>query len=204
MHRKVIQGFVFYLVLIFCNLAYGQSIIVGPDGNYEKNVLSVPYAFYNEAFGFAGAYAYAVTGWPQKQSALIGTAMVGTQGSAMGFLMGRDLQIPFTPRLFLDAIVQAGYFQENEIYTNGNPDFPNERAGSNGSDEDNYLESDGWDNFFRLRFKYLLPMGHGKDQIISTQVVDRGMLVKGATGAESWNPFTSGLTYLEVKPFYRW
>jgi hypothetical protein len=53
MRRKVIQGFVIYLVLIFCNLAYGQSIIVGPDGKYEKNVLSVPYAFYNEAFGSA-------------------------------------------------------------------------------------------------------------------------------------------------------
>jgi len=204
MRKQAIQGFVLFLVLVFCNLVYGQSIIVGPDGKYEKNVLSVPYAFYNESFGFAGAYAYAVTGWPQKQSALIGTAMVGTQGSAMGFLMGRDLQIPFTPRLFLDAIVQAGYFQENDIYTNGNPDFPDERAGSNGSDEDDYVESDGWDNFFRLRFKYLLPLGHGKDQIISTQVVDRGLLVDGATGGESWNPFTSGLTYLEVKPFYRW
>ncbi|NIS54293.1 MAG: hypothetical protein GWN67_26375, partial [Phycisphaerae bacterium] len=77
-------------------------------------------------------------------------------------------------------------------------------AGSNDSDEDNFVTSDGgWDNFFRLRFKYLFPMGHGRDTIISTQVVDQGLLVKGATGGESWNPFESGLTYLEVKPFYR-
>ena len=204
MHRQVVQGFVLFLVLIFCNLAYGQSIIVGPDGKFEKNVISVPYAFYNDSFGLTGAYAYAVTGWPQKQSALITTATVGSKGSAMGFLMGKDLRIPYTQRLFLDAIVQAGYFQENDIYTNGNPDFPDERAGSNGSDEDDYVESDGWDNFFRLRFKYLLPIGHGKDQIITTQVVDRGLLVDGATGGESWNLFVSGLTYFEMKPFYRW
>src|SRR5210317_2662263 len=80
MHRQLIQGFVFFLVLIYCNLAYGQSITVGPDGKFKKQVISVPYAFYNASFGFAGAYAYAVTGWPQKQSALISTAMVSTKG----------------------------------------------------------------------------------------------------------------------------
>ena len=203
MRNQVVQGIIFVLILACFNLAYAQSITVGPDGKFKKEIISVPYAFYNRSFGVAGAYAYAVTGWPQKQSALIATAMAGTKGSAMGFLMARDYQMPFTHRLFLDAIVQAGYFQEAEIYTSGNTDFPNERAGSNDSDKDNYVESDGWDNFFRLRFKYLLPIGNGKDEIITTQVVDRGLLVKGATGGESWNPFVSGLTYFEMKPFYR-
>lgn len=204
MHRQRILGFVLFWVLICCNQAYGQSVVVGPDRKFEKKIISVPYAFYNDSFGLTGAYAYAVTGWPQKQSALITTATVGSKGSAMGFLMGKDLRIPYTQRLFLDAIVQAGYFQENDIYFNGNQDFPDERAGSNDSDEDDYVESDGWDNYFRLRFKYLLPIGHGKDQIITTQVVDRGLLVDGATGGESWNPFVSGRTYFEMKPFYRW
>jgi len=35
--------------------------------------------------------------------------------------------------------------------------------GGNDSDKDDYVESDGWDNFFRLRFKYLMPIGLGKD-----------------------------------------
>jgi hypothetical protein len=91
----------------------------------------------------------------------------------MGFMMGRDLQMPFAQRLFLDAVVQAGYFRDAEIYTNGNPDFPDERAGSNDSDKDDYIESDGWDNFFRLRFKYLMPIGHGKDQMISGRPIHR-------------------------------
>jgi hypothetical protein len=199
---------VVWLILLFvlfpCHLAFGQSIMVGPDGKFEKSVLNLPFAFYNEDFGFAAAYAYAVIGYPQKQSALISTAMVGHKGSGMGFLMGRDLQMPFWDRLFLDAIVQAGYFQDLDLYVNGNRDFPDERAGSNDSDEDNFVESDGtWDTFFRLRFKYLLPFGHGRDTIIATQVVDQGMLVEGATGGETWNPFESGLTYLEMQPFYR-
>ena len=197
-----------WLILLFfllpCHLAFGQSIMVGPDGKFEKSVLNLPFAFYNEDFGFAAAYAYAVIGYPQKQSALISTAMVGHKGSGMGFLMGRDLQMPFFDRLFLDAVIQAGYFQDLDIYVNGNRDFPDERAGSNDSDEDNFVESDGtWDTFFRLRFKYLLPIGHGRDTIIATQVVDQGMLMEGATGGETWNPFESGLTYVEMQPFYR-
>lgn len=204
MHWQLIRGLIFFLILICCNLAYGQSVMVGRDGKFKKNVISVSYAFYNKSFGAAGAYAYAVTGWPQKQAALIAAAMAGTKGSVLGFLMARDLKVPTTHRLFLDAVVSTGYFQDAEIYTNGNPDFPDERAGSNDSDKDDYVESDGgWDNFFRLSFKYLLPIGHGKDEIITTQVVDRGLLVDGATGGESWNPLVSGRTYFEVKPFYR-
>jgi len=205
MNRQLLWIFVLVVVLFsFGHKAFGQSIMVGPDKKFEKQVLSLPYAFYNENFGFAGAYVYAVTGYPQKQAALISTAMAGTNGSAMTFFMGRDLQMPLVDRLFLDAIVQAGYFRDSDIYTDGNPHYANERAGSNNSDPNDYVTSDGgWDNFFRLRFKYLLPMGHGRNTIITTQEVDRGMLVDGATGGQSWDPFTSGLTYVELQPFYR-
>ena len=205
MIRKLLRVFVLVAVVFsFGHNGFSQSIMVGPDEKFEKQVLSLPYAFYNENFGFAGAYVYAVTGYPQKQAALISTAMAGTNGSAMTFLMGRDLQMPLSDRLFLDPIVQIGYFKDSDIYTDGNPHYANERAGSNNSDPNDYVTSDGgWDNFFRLRFKYLLPMGHGRNTIITTQEVDRGMLVDGATGGQSWDPFTSGLTYVELQPFYR-
>jgi outer membrane protein assembly factor BamA len=88
-------------------------------------------------------------------------------------------------------------------YINGNPEFRGERAGSNDSDEDNFVEGDGWDNYFRLRFKYLLPLGHGKDQIIDAYELDQGLLKSGASGATSWNPLVSGKSYLELRPFYR-
>ena len=204
MKRKVVLLFGLVFIIGFTHgAAYSQSIMVGPDRKFKKKVLSVPYAFYNSSFGFAAAYAYAVTGWPQKQSALITSAMVGTTGSVMGFVMGRDLQIPRTDRLFVDLIAQIGYFQDNDINVNGKPKYINKRAGSNDSNKDDYVTSDGWDNFIRFRFKYLLPIGDGKEEIISTYVVDRGMMIEGASGGESWNPLVSGRTYLELKPFYR-
>ncbi len=183
---------------------FGQGIRVGPDGQAEESTLSLPYAFYNENFGFAAGYVHGVVGRPQKQATLLATAIAGTKGSAMGFLMGRDLQMPSIDRLFMDPVVSVGYFKDAEAFINGNPKFPNERAGGNDSDPDNFLEGDGWDNFLRLRFKYLLPMGHGRDRIIGAFHLQDGLLVSGAAGGDSLNPLESGRTYLEMRPFYRW
>jgi outer membrane protein assembly factor BamA len=78
-----------------------------------------------------------------------------------------------------------------------------DQAGSNDSDEDNFLEGSGEDYFFNFRFKYLLPIGNGKDKVINEYVVKNGLLVSGQSGAEEWNPFESGRTSLETEPFYR-
>jgi hypothetical protein len=201
-NKQVIQFFVLFF-LCSCQTVFAQSIFVGPDKKFEQKKLRVPYAFYNDSFGTAVGYAYAITGYPQKQSMLLGTAIAGTEGSAMGFLMGRDLRVPFSDRLFVDLVAQIGRFKEIKSYSDGNPNFPDEPAGSNDSDIDNYIEGDGWDNYFQFRFQYVLPIGHGKDQIVNTYVLDGGLLSSGEAGGVSWNPLISGKTYVEVKPFYR-
>ena len=195
-------------VFLFCGcfvgIAFGQGVAVGPDGKSSSKVLSVPYAFYNEKFGAAVGYVYGVVGYPQKQSSLLATAMAGSRGSGMGFLIGRDIQMPRVERLFLDPVISVGYFGETEAFIDGNPKFPDERAGSNDSDEKNFVDGKGWDNFFRLKFKYLLPIGGGRDEVISTYKIDRGLLVSDPFGGESLNPLKSGRSYLELRPFYRW
>jgi len=191
------------LLVLTASSAYGQGIRVGPNGEFSSQTLSLPYAFYNDSFGFAVGYVHGVVGRPQKQATLLATAMAGTKGSAMGFLVGRDLQLPRIERLFLDPIISVGYFKDNDAYISGNPHFPDERAGGNDSDKDNFVEGDGWDNFFRLKFKYLLPVGGGREQIIATYKIKDGLLDSDATGGSSLNPFKSGRSYLEMRPFYR-
>jgi hypothetical protein len=202
MRKQMVQAVVLFLVFIYSNLAYAQGVAVGPDGQFSQQTLSLPYAFYNENFGFAAGYVYGKVGSPQKQATILTTAIIGTDGG-MGFLVGRDIQMPRIERLFLDPIVSVGYFTDNDSYINGNPDFANERAGSNDSDEDNYVEGDGWDNFFRLKFKYLLPIGGGRDEIITTYKVKDGLLISEPKGGTSLNPFKSGRSYLQLRPFYR-
>ena len=64
---KPITFGIFLLLFLLSGVSvFGQSIFVGPDGKFEGKMLSGPYAFYSEAFGTAAAYAYGVTGYPQK------------------------------------------------------------------------------------------------------------------------------------------
>ena len=200
--HKSIVSWLFILLLFYGQTLFAQDIRVGPDGKFSSQTLNLPYAFYNENFGFAGGWIYGKVGSFQKQATLLTTAMVGTKGG-MGFLVGQDIQMPGIERLFLDPIVSVGYFSDNESYIDGKPKFANERAGSNDSDEDNFVDGDGWDNFFRLNFKYLLPIGAGRDEIISTIKIDKGLLVSEPKGGTSFNPLKSGRSFLEMRPFYR-
>lgn len=165
--------------------------------------ISIPYAFYNEHFGAAMGYVHSVTGYPQKQAGLMGTAMVGSGGSAMALLYGRDILLPGSERLLLDPIASVGYFAGNESYIDGNPAFPLERAGSNQSHQDNFVTGDGWDNYFRLRFQYLLPMGQGRGAPFQAVSLKDGLLASEADADRVWHPRLSGRTYLELTPFYR-
>ena len=116
-------------LLLAPGLSVGQDIFVEPDGDFEEKTLAVPYAFYNDAFGAAVGWAHGKIGYPQKQASILGTVMAGTKGSILGFFIGRNLRLPWSERLFLDPIAQIGWFEDGESYSDGNPRFPNERAG---------------------------------------------------------------------------
>jgi hypothetical protein len=196
------------LFVVLCSLsclgnAHGQNTSGSADKEFEVKKLEVPYAFYNADFGASVGYVYGLTGWPQRQATTLATLIGGTNDTIALYFLARNVQPPFFDRLFLDPDFSVGTFGTIESYADGNPNFPDERAGSNDSDEDNFVDGDGDDYLFRLKFKYLLPIGHGRDQIIPTPELDRGLLVSSATGGTSWNPLVSGRTYLEMKPFYR-
>jgi outer membrane protein assembly factor BamA len=101
-------------------------------------------------------------------------------------------------------MIQYAEWDEVDSYQNGNPAFSSERAGSNGSDEDNYIEAKGDDLFAFLNFKYLLPLGDGRDTPPHTFGLRSGILQPGyEAGGRAWNPLESGRTLIEVRPFYR-
>jgi hypothetical protein len=118
-------------------------------------------------------------------------------------IFGRDIRTPFSERLFLDPRLSMEQPKNMAVYTDGSPEFPFERAGSNSSDKYNFLEGRGSDYFINLKFKYLFPIGHGTDNIINEYHVRDGFLTSRQPGGDLWNPFESGRTYFQVEPFYR-
>ncbi len=203
MHKNGIVFFIVFFSLSFAYSVSAQIILATPEKGFEKKVLKVPYAFYNEAYGAAAGFVYGVTGAPQDQTVVVVSAVAGTAGSYALFLLERNIQVPVIKRLFVDTDLVLSQYGDLRVYTSGNPHFPHERAGSNESDEDNYVEGNGSDNFIRLKLKYLLPLGHGKNEIIPTQVLDKGLLKSGEVGGTSWNPLESGRTFLEARAYFR-
>lgn len=169
----------------------------------HTETLLLPFPFYNESFGGAVGGVVGLSGFPERQSRLVGTVFAGTRGSGMMFLAGQDLRTPWEERVFIDPIFSVGYFQDVESFVDGNPRFPNQQAGTNSSSEHNYISGNGWDYFARARTRYLLPIGSGRDVIVPNYQLERGLLYSGATGATAFNPLTSGRSFVSVRPFYR-
>jgi hypothetical protein len=93
--KRWVIGLLIFLFLHCGYVALAQGVFATEKGEAGKQVLSLPFPFYNEKFGAAAGYVYGVTGYPQQPSAILTTVMAGTHGSVMGFLRGRDLQMPF-------------------------------------------------------------------------------------------------------------
>jgi hypothetical protein len=190
--------------LLLGSIAAGQDILVNQDEEFEPKTAVAPFAFYNENLDFGVGATFVSSGFVQEQMSLLLGGFYTTNGSMSFFFFGSDTKIPLGDRLFLDSRISLSEFQEFETYRDGNPRFPFERAGSHDSDEDNFIEGDGDDDFVRLNFKYLLPIGQGRDTVINTYVLDQGLLAEGATGGDQcFNPLESGRTYVELETFYR-
>ncbi len=192
------------LTLSLATAATGQEVLER-EGQTEPPAATmvVPFAFYNGSAGFSGGVSVGRRGWLQPQSALFGTVVGSLEGTAYGFLSVRDIRVPWSERLYIDAQCNVGKFSELDIYTSGNPDFPDQRAGTHDSDEDNFITGDGTDNAGWMRLLYVLPLGTGREEPESRLVLRDGIAVAGARDTSSWNPFRNGYTILGVKPFFR-
>jgi hypothetical protein len=140
---------------------------------------------------------------PNRRPACSAASWPAPKDRPWPFSWARDIRVLGVERLFVDPIISVGYFSNFDAYINGNPAFIGQRAGANDSNKDDFVQGNGWDNFVRMRFKYLLPIGNGRDQIIPSYHLEEGLLAGGATGGQSFNPLTSGRTFLELRPFYR-
>jgi hypothetical protein len=201
-----LPGFLIVLSLLFvwAGSGYSQEILL--DKGKPKpgpQIVILPYPFFNESIGFGAGIVMLEAGHLQPQNSTVMTALSSIDGNWLVFLSNKDLQMPLVKRLFFSPVFFLNSFEEVDTYLDGNPNFLNERAGSNDSDKDNFIEADADDYSVKLWFNFLLPIGHGKDNIISEMVLDDGILVSGATGGSSWNPLRSGRTYIKIAPFYR-
>jgi hypothetical protein len=192
------------LFLIVLPAGYAQEVLLHEgQTNALPGTFTVPFAFYSDSLGPAVGFSIGNRGFFQPQASAFATVVGSAEGTVYGFLAVRDLAVPSLDRLFINGQLNIGRFSQIDIYREGNPDFPDRRAGSHESDPDDFITGDGTDVKVWSLFGYVLPLGSGTAAPESRLVLRNGMAVEGARDTSVWNPWRSGYTIVGVKPFYR-
>lgn len=183
-----------------------MTVLKGMENEAPKKAKKIiPYAFYNSDIDFAVSGAFIAQGYIQPQVNIVANAFYSSNNSHNLFYTVQDLQMPFNERIFLNVTGFTSELERIESYRDVGGTDPNRRAGSNDSDKDDFIESHGSDKLFQLEFSYLLPIGHAKSSAMHRYIVDRkGDLQAGSeSGGDSWNPFSSGRSFVNVKLYDR-
>ncbi len=175
------------------------SVIRKENPNTAKETLILPYAFPSDTMGTTFGVGGLAKGYLQDQL-LFGGTVFGSVDDAVGILGGMwDYRLPWTERFFFTAFGALSHYPRQRAYTevprraDGSRPPP---AGSNNSDEDNYIEDEGDDNWIDLKLEYVLPIGSMKQSGMAEYHLQNGLLKSGATGGQSWNPLESGISVL--------
>ncbi len=193
--------------LLRCSAAWGQYVLedVHDPHRYEPGYVAVPIGYRSGALSAAIGAAGSTTGLLQPQLDSFVYLIGSTNGSYGGVAGMSDLQIRPIDRLFLDW--QLSYFrtEHDENNISGNPRFRFETAGANDSAEKDFIPKASNDFIGNFTFKYLFPIGTGRQTIIDHYRLENGLLVGGAGGGDAfWNPAQSGRTYLEAGPTFEY
>jgi len=175
------------------------SVIREENPNNAKETLILPYAFPSDTMGTTFGVGGLAKGYHQDQL-LFGGTVFGSVDDAVGIIGGMwDYRLPWTERFFFTAFGALSHFPRQRAYTevprraDGSRPPP---AGSNNSDEDNFVEDEGDDNWIDLKLEYVLPIGSMKQSGMAEYHLQNGLLKSGATGGQSWNPLESGISVL--------
>lgn len=198
------------LSLLFCllhlRMLVAQDILRDlhmPDSlQSPQGKVIVPFAFYLKTLGVAAAVDVASRGVLQQQDVSNVVAMYSSNGSA--YLYGElyYLQIPGVRRLFVNTFLDLAHYGALDLYSGPNPGFGGAWAGRNNSHKDNFFRIKSNSLALQLQGRWLLPVGHGREHILSVLELDQGIPTSGFTGGQGilWR---QGRSFLETTLFYR-
>jgi hypothetical protein len=198
--------FALFLLAVFLpgSAAWPQYVLqdVHDPDRYSRGGFILPFVFYSPTYQWGGGLVYYGNGFVQPQTGAFAYMLGSTDGTYAMALGHNDLQLKPIDRLFLD--VEVGYSQDQsyKAYIDGNPHFVGQPAGTNDSSQANFFTKRALNVYADMTFKFLLPIGSGRDgPPVSRYVLNNGILKEGATGGRGWNPFTTGRTFLQLTPF---
>ncbi|MEN8210310.1 MAG: BamA/TamA family outer membrane protein [Thermodesulfobacteriota bacterium] len=207
---RIVIVFLFALFLVpdFCfarpEAAVKYSIKRAENPHQEKEVLILPYAFPSDSLGNMIGIGGMTKGYGQKQLLFGATAFASDDNAGGGIAGIWDYKPPWFNRIYLSCMLSSGHYPRMKAYTKVNRTGQENEAGGNDSDKNDYIEDPGRDTWFDFKLEYVLPIGSMKDKTYAEYHLKNGLLVKGASGGDYWNPFETGVTVMMIKQFNRY
>lgn len=187
------------------------------DKNKQSTWLVLPYVFSSESMGFTTGAVALLDGYIQPQMSMVLTTFVGqekqienqlTSGSEYARAAGGMYAITgyrpeFSERLFISSIGAYGYYPNQRLYIDGSNDSIKDIDNDNPNDI-TPLISQGYNNWFNINLRYVLPWGESAQQVLPTINLQRGIPVN-REGVGGGQPFATGQTIVGSEIFYsRW
>jgi hypothetical protein len=194
------------LFIFISNGFAGETIVKDLNKNKKtKSWIILPYAFKTESMGFTLGVVGIWSGYIQPQMNLFLTAFRGEElevqkensndekATTQGIVIGiANYRFPFFDRTFLTFLGSRAYYPNQFIYLDG----------SNNSNPDNVLKTQGYNNWFYFDFRTILPLGETKHNPIIIYKQKNGLVVN-RNNFGGGTPFITGKTTIGVKPFYQ-
>ena len=161
--------FIYFFVIQSSDVLPKKNIDTTSVVEKTITISALPFALYSEIFGWAAGGFVGVQGLSQKNMSLYMGGLISTNGTKYGFIQIREFYLPFYPRIYIAPDILGGYFGVLNVYKDPPTTLIENdsklRAGSNESDKNDYMEVSGNDQWYELKFRFLLPIGHGKDEV---------------------------------------
>ena len=171
-----------------------------PDQGKQLRLI-LPYAFSTESMGTTFGVGGGVNGYGQEQL-LLGATVFGSVDEAVGLFVGMwDFRPSFANRLFFSVLGMVGHYPEQRVYSDLSFKPDGKRPGSNDSDENQYAEDSGYDNWTDIRIEYVLPIGSARDDALQHYEIKKGLLQSNPVGGPTWNPLENGVTTLLFRQY---
>ena len=160
----------------------------------------VPFLFSSNDWGLAYGAAGVISGIGLPQMTLFGTVVGSSNNNLLGFVGLYNVMVPEWDQIQFDFSILEADYQHSTYFVAGSPTFMNEQPGSNDSSYENAIVTSAREQYYRMHMRYTLPIGAGRDGAMqATFRKNRGYEQAGY----EWNPATSGITTLELQPFYQ-
>ena len=168
----------------------------------QQSAYTLPYAFHTELLATGFGLVHVSNGRWQPQDTLVLTAYGttneswGVAGSVRRLRLGES-RWTASPLFFVQRNTEQRFYAEGGFGVDGT------QGGSNDSDVNDFFQGRGWNAYANVEFRYVLPVGLGREQVTHQYQTEAGILSNGSSHGP-WNPLRSGRTMLVLKPFIQW